>query len=249
MADRKISELPAATLPLEGTEDIPLVQGGESRQANLSDVRDAALRAEVEAARGSRSSLGLRIDTISNFASPNAGGVVVGRYYDNAFHSASGANLTGAVGRTDLSPYYTSVPLRIDEIGVLVGTAVAGALGRCCIYGSDANGWPDALLYEGPSNLDYSTTGFKAHSLDFTFESGRQYWLGHIHSSNAQLRSVPIASMVNLGISSGGATAYDTVLRRTLTFANPLPSSWGFISSDLASSNGTNSIRMRAAAL
>lgn len=33
MTDRKISELPAATLPLEGTEPTVVVQGGETRQA------------------------------------------------------------------------------------------------------------------------------------------------------------------------------------------------------------------------
>jgi hypothetical protein len=39
MADQKISQLPAATTPLAGTELVPLVQGGETRQAPASAFR------------------------------------------------------------------------------------------------------------------------------------------------------------------------------------------------------------------
>jgi hypothetical protein len=40
MADSKVSALPAATLPMLGTELVPVVQGGVSKQASLSDLRD-----------------------------------------------------------------------------------------------------------------------------------------------------------------------------------------------------------------
>jgi hypothetical protein len=221
-----------------------LIKSGTLTRTQVADIRD-----EVITARGDRANLNNRISTISNFASPNAGGVIVGQYYDNAFHSAGSATLAGAAGRLDLLPFYTSVPLRIDELGVSVSTAVTSALGRCCIYSSDADGWPDQLLYEGGSNLDFGTTGFKAHSLNFLFDSGRQYWLGCMHSSTATLRSIPLTSAVNLGLNTNNGTNYNSAIRRSLTFGNPLPSSWGFTASDLVVAFSVNSIRMRAAAL
>ncbi len=254
MADRKISELPAATLPLAGTEDIPLVQGGQTRQANLSDVRDAALRAEVEAARGDRSSLNNRISTISNFASANPVRPLVGRYYDQALTGSNSGTRAAVTRELLLSPFYTSQRLRIDEIGVSISTQVAGSQGRCCIYSSDDQGVPDALLFAGAGDLDFSTTGFKSHVIDFTFDAGRQYWLGLLTNGTATFRTVPVASMLNLGMPAGSnAIQYGTVIRRLVSnYSDPLPDPFVFVDADINSS-GANvpapSIRMRAAAL
>lgn len=47
MADKKISALPAATIPLAGTEVLPIVQGGVTDQvsiANLTSGRDVAVK-------------------------------------------------------------------------------------------------------------------------------------------------------------------------------------------------------------
>lgn len=209
----------------------------------------AALRGEVEAARGDRSQLGLRISTIANFASPNAGGIVTGNFYDNSFHGGGSATLAGVANRLDLAPFFTSVPLRIDQIGVAVSTAVAGALGRVCIYTANADGWPDELVFEGASNLDFSTTGYKAHSLDLRLDSGRIYWLGGLQSSTATLRTISTVSAVNLGLQSSSSTQYFTVVRRTHTFADPLPASFGFVPSGLTANITPPSIRFRAAAL
>jgi len=38
MADLKISQLPAATVPLAGTEVLPIVQLGTTKQVSVSDV-------------------------------------------------------------------------------------------------------------------------------------------------------------------------------------------------------------------
>ena len=189
------------------------------------------------------------IDALSASASPNAGGVIVGQYYDNSFDGGNNFALAGAADRLDMAPFYTSKRMRIDEIGVLVSTAVAASLLRCFIYGSDDNGWPDDLLFEGAGDLVSSSTGFKFHALDFTFDSGRQYWLGVRQSSTAAFRSVNTSSAINLGLSSSGGTSYFTVLRRTLAFATPLPASWVFVSGDRDANITPPSIRMRAAAL
>jgi hypothetical protein len=208
-----------------------------------------ALATELAAARGDRSNLGLRLATISNFASPNAGGVIVGQYYDNAFQGTASSTLAGAANRIDMAPFYTSQRLRIDQLGVSVSTAVASSLVRCFIYASGESGWPDELLYEGDSDLSGAATGYVSHSLDFTFDAGRQYWLGVRHSSTATLRSINVGSAVNLGVASNNAANYFTILRRTLAFATALPANWNFVTADRVANVTPYSIRMRAAAL
>lgn len=200
---------------------------------------------EVVDARGDRSSIDKRISCISNFASPNAGGIVPGNYYDACFHGSASGTLAGAANRITLAPYYSSDHLEIDQIGVLVSTAVASSLGKIVIYENGLNNWPDALLFES-GNLDFSTTGFKSQALTFTFDAGRQYWLGIRESSTATLRTIAVASAVNLGIAGASGTSYYTVLRRTITFANPAPTNWAFVKTDLVANVTPPSIRMRA---
>ena len=151
-----------------------------------------AVVSEVETARGDRSNLNNRITTISNFASPNAGGIVVGNYYDNAFQGTASGTLAGAANRVVMAPFYTSERMRIDQLGIAISAAVASSTLRCFIYGSDASGWPDELLYVGDSDLSGATTGYKSHTLDFTFDSGRQYWVGVRMNSTATYRAISV---------------------------------------------------------
>lgn len=193
-----------------------------------------------------------RLGTISNFASPNAGGVVVGQYYDNSFQGTASATLAGSADRIDLAPYYTSVPITIDQIGVAVSTAVAGALGKIVIYDAGADGWPDALLFEGATGMDFSSTGYKFHDLTstpFAFDKGRIYWVGIRHSSTATLRTINVSSAVNLGLTSNAASNYATVLRRTLAYATAAPANWVFTNSDRTANITPPSIRFRAASV
>jgi hypothetical protein len=41
MADTKISDLPAASLPLDGTGLVPIVQGGTSKKVTVADLRES----------------------------------------------------------------------------------------------------------------------------------------------------------------------------------------------------------------
>jgi hypothetical protein len=209
----------------------------------------ALLAAEIAVARGDRSALGLRLATISNFASPNAGGIVVGQYYDNAFQGTNSSTLAGGTNRVELAPWYTSQPLRIDRIGVGVSTGGAGVIGRCFVYESGSDGWPDQLLWEAPDDLSLAANVFVEHEIDLTFDAGRQYWLGVRRSGSATIRAVNTGSAVNLGLNGANGTSYFTILRRTLAMTTPLPTSWGFTPSDLAAGAAPPSIRMRAAAL
>lgn len=186
-----------------------------------------------------------QLGTVSNFVSPNAGGIVAGQYYDNSFHGTASSTLIGAANRIELAPYYTSSSLAIDRIGTVVSTAVAASLIKVVIYSADANGWPDLLLYE-TGELSAATTGLKEETLAFTFLSGVQYWVGVRHSATATLRCINVSSAVTLGLTSATSTSYATVLRRTLTFATAATSPWVFTNSDRVANVKPPSIRFRA---
>jgi hypothetical protein len=182
---------------------------------------------------------------IGNFASPNAGGYVVGQYYDNSFHAAASGVIAGAANRAEMSPFFVSESLTIDQLGVAVSTSVAGSLLRCFIYGSNSQGWPDQLLYEGNDDLSGADGGYVAHTLDFSFNTGIQYWLGVRYSANTAVRGVGISSLANLGLAAAANIAYNTKLQRPITFADALPQSWAFQASDLTTGI-CPSIRFRA---
>ena len=216
----------------------------------LSSQTDLATRLDemvTEAStKGGAATVNDRLNTISNFASPNAGGVVIGQYYDNSFQGTASSTLIGAANRIDLAPYYTSVPLDIDQLGVAVSTAVASSTIKIVIYSSDSSGWPNTLLYETAA-LSTAATGYVFESLTFSFSSGVQYWVGVRHSSTATLRTINVSSAVNLGLTSSTAANYATVLRRTLTYATAATSPWNFVNSDRVANITPPSIRFRAA--
>lgn len=213
----------------------------------ISTATQTALDLKVSDAdvRGGAVSLNARLGTISNFASPNAGGIVSGQYYDNSFQGTASSTLAGAANRIDLAPYYTSVTFSIDQIGCSVSTAVAGSLFKIVIYSTNSSGWPDTLLYES-GDLSGATATFVGASLSFTFQSGVQYWVGVRHSSTCTLRTINVSSAVNLGLTSSTAANYATILRRTLTYATPATSPWNFTNSDRVANVTPPSIRFRA---
>lgn len=63
MANIKISDLPSASLPLDGTEEIPLVQSGTTVKATTLDLVDASLAVTVANLGGTPAILS---DTLSN---------------------------------------------------------------------------------------------------------------------------------------------------------------------------------------
>lgn len=47
MADAKISQLPSATTPLGGTEEVPLVQSGTTKKTTVDDLMQAQFAANI----------------------------------------------------------------------------------------------------------------------------------------------------------------------------------------------------------
>jgi len=238
------SVLGAGDLVVSGSTAWGGITGTLASQTDLATRLDEMV---TEAStKGGAATVNDRLNTISNFASPNAGGVVTGQYYDNSFQGTASSTLIGAANRIELAPYYTSVPLSINQIGVAVSTAVASSTVKIVIYSSDSNGWPNTLLYETAA-LSTAATGYVFESLTFSFSSGVQYWVGVRHSSTATLRTINVSSAVNLGLTSSTAANYATVLRRTLTYATAATSPWNFVNSDRVANITPPSIRFRAA--
>jgi hypothetical protein len=212
---------------------------------NRLTVGTATNAHEAAAKRSETGALTSRVNVAGGYASGNVAAYISGQYYDNCLHPATPTTLAGAAGQIDLSPYYTSIDLAIDRIGCSVSTAVAGALFKIVIYSSNANGWPDALLYES-ADLSAATAAFTEAILSFTFAAGVRYWVGLRKSSTATFRTVPTSSCPNLGLLSNNATSYATILRRTLTYASPAPAIWGFVNADRVANVTPPSIRFRA---
>ena len=151
----------------------------------------------------------------------------------------------GGASRIDLFPYTPSQSFDLDQLAVNVTIAVAAALGKLVIYGSDEFGRPDALLAE-TSTLDYSTIGFKYASLNLSLLQGTSYWFGIRHSSTASLSAWQVYATPDINGGTLPSILGRKVLRRTMTFANPATPTWGFASSEITSVNAT-AIWMRRA--
>ncbi|MDX5412762.1 MAG: hypothetical protein LPK02_06920 [Rhodobacterales bacterium] len=215
--------------------------------SNLTPAQLVAIRNEIIAARGSRSQLADRIATISNFVSPNAGGFIVGQYYDNSFHgTASGTSSPGA-GNIHLAPFYTSQPITVDRIGINITSAAAGTVAQLAIYeANNETNWPETLVWEGSGTLPAAANGFQEYTTSFTFDAGRQYWLGlRVAGGNSGFRGVALASCVNLGLNSATNAQFTTIL--TLAAAS-FPSPWVFAPTQRGNNAVAPSIRFRIAA-
>ena len=228
------STVPGPTGPAgpEGPQGPPGEGGGGG-----GDLLDADLR-------GGADSTADRLNIISNFASPNAGGIVPGRFYDNSFHGQL-STMSVANNRIELAPYYTSATFPIDQIGFAVSTAQPTSSVRALIYRAGPDNWPDALMLE-TGDIDTTATGYKFEAVNFTFLSGVQYWVGFHSIGGATVRAINTTVTVNLGLTSAVGTAYCSVIRKTVTYASGAPSPWVFNGTDLI--NGSvASVRFRAA--
>jgi len=189
-------------------------------------------------------SVSKRLDAMTRMHSSHLG-VVSGQYFDNSFAGAASGTLIGVANRIQLAPYFAPQTFSIDRIGCLVSTAVAGSLFKIVIYSANADGWPDARLYES-GNLSGAAAAFVEATMSFTLNAGVVYWLGVRHSSTCTLRTIPVSSARSLGLTTSNATSYATVLQRTLTYATAAPSSWAFVAGDLVANVTPPSIRFRA---
>lgn len=238
-----ITDKPTEFTPVSHNHVISDVIGLQAALATATDTLNT-LQTEIAEARS-------QLAAVAAFASPNVGGIVPGRYYDNATGSSNNNLYTSVANRVDMAAFITSVPLTVDQIGFAIATLGSGAYGRAFIYECGANGWPSNLLYESNSDLDLNSDYFRGETLasPFTFEANRIYWVGWrfgVATTYAVMRGVPVSSVPNMGLLAPSGNTYCSVLRRSIPFGTPMPATWVFDQSELAANIIAPSFRMRA---
>ena len=130
MADVKISGLPASTTPLAGTEVLPIVQGGQTRQVSVNNLTTGKA---VSAAS-------LALTTPLPATSGGTGLSSLGTGVATFLGTPSSANLASAVTDetgTGALVFATSPTL----VTPALGTPASGVLSSCTVDGTDAVGF------------------------------------------------------------------------------------------------------------
>lgn len=176
-------------------------------------------------------------------------GYLVGAYYDQLTEIGGNiSSVAGAVNRLQLYPFTPNAQLRVDEIGVVVFSQVAGSSVKCLAYAADAAGLPGELLLE-TGDIATTAPGYTGVACDLTFEAGQIYYLGVRHMSTVQLRSAAATLARTIGPALGEAAASQTATawQRVVTYADPAPDPFAPIAGEMANV-ATQLIRFRAAA-
>ena len=163
---------------------------------------------------------------------------IAGRYYPvvgTGLCSSNFATRAGSANIADLSPWIPRRTFTPSTLGIVPTTGGAGAAGKILVYSADADGWPDALIYDsGSLNLNVGTATHLSAANTVTFSAGSVYWVGvQFDSTAATLRTIVQTLVLDIGGlgTSPIAAGLSTLVRRTgLTFASP-PNPWGGLAS------------------
>jgi hypothetical protein len=183
-----------------------------------------------------------RLKTLS-YLGALAGPKLSGFHYDQNIGN-SVATVSVAANQCVMAPLILAADFTFDEIGVSVSSASSSASVKTFIYASGNNFWPDQLVFESDP-VAAPVAGFYGVSHTRTLSADTVYWVGARVSAVVSLRTPGTGGHFAFGFAGGDNITQFIRLLRNLTFATPLPTSWNFVSSDLATSNSP-SIRMRA---
>jgi hypothetical protein len=152
----------------------------------------------------------------------------------------SGSNLStqaGAANRMEIHCFAPRTDLVIDAVSINVTTLIAASLAKVVVYGSDANGRPDARLAE-TADIDCGIAGVRTATLALSLVAGLTYWFGIRHSAAPTLSAWLATAVPDI---NGGAPTVNARkgLRRTLTYATAAPANWGYLSTESVNINPT----------
>lgn len=110
MADTKISALPASTTPLAGTEVLPIVQSGVTRQVSVANLTAGrAISATSVTASAGNFVVGTSGNGIDFSATPGTGTSELLADYEEGTFTPTFVNLTAVSGVTDSNGSYTKI--------------------------------------------------------------------------------------------------------------------------------------------
>lgn len=158
---------------------------------------------------------------------------IPGKLYDTATAQTNGMNnFNSAANGRYLTPFTTQETMVIDAIGFQNNASSTSV--KFAIYEASANGSPAVLRVETTSQTAAASV-VVLHTLNFTFEAGKQYWLQIRTLASILLPTInhgaPIVSM-NTAMNS-----YVSGIQSPLTFATPTEA---FFPLDLATMADTN---------
>lgn len=155
MADIKISQLPAATTPLAGTEEVPLVQSGVTKKVSVTNLRGTAAVTAVTATAPVVSSGGLTPVISMAAATTSANGYLTSTDW-NTFNGKqpAGSYLTngGALGTpsSGTATNLTGLPLTTGVTGLLpVANGGTGTATPSIVAGTNvtvSGTWPNQTV-------------------------------------------------------------------------------------------------------
>lgn len=179
MADKKISQLTAATVPLAGTEVLPVVQGGSTVKVAVSDLtagRNTAVAGLTATPSGAYQSVGIGAGSTYGIISFNGAfgvnssiGIAGGANGDNATYLLSPSNIYGRIGSSNITNTSSTGFTVVGDIyatgNFVVGTAGKGITTGGSIalnFGTNSTVTQMALYPSGQLALNTATlsTGF-----------------------------------------------------------------------------------------
>lgn len=139
-----------------------------------------------------------------------------GNYYDSAINTASSSTYRFSQDELIINPYYTNQRIRIDQIGIVVTGNTE--ISDCYIVAYDTNfiGEPTNVLFIS-DNLNTTSSGYKAVSVDFTFGAFKMYYIGLYCSKRVSFRSLAVGQTIPLGLVTSTSTTYYSSLVRTIS--------------------------------
>lgn len=245
-ADLKTLSLPAnTTISAFGATLVDDADQASARTtlglASLATKSAIAVPGDITATGSPSSTTYLRGD--GSWSTP-AGGLTLhwgprasGLWISNQLIAAASTVSAGTTNRLDLTPFFVTKDLTIDRLAINVTTGVAATNARVLIYSSNADGTPNAKLYETANLSTVTTNSFPEETIsgNFTFLADTLYWIGVHNQSTATLRAIPIAGQLSLGLASATATTTGNNLRTTPAFGSA-PATYTFSAANIQNS-------------
>jgi hypothetical protein len=148
------------------------------------------------------------------------------QYFTTGIAGTAKSTLAITANRLYAIPFFSPVPLKIDQLAIHVSTLLAGAA-RLGVYVDDGTIKPGKLIIDA-GTVDTGTAGAKTLTVDLRFERKRLYWLALVANAAPTLGAVAVASALTcfFGLTDITTTLWLTFLYKTFTYA-VLPDPFG----------------------